>query len=174
MVVATTAFRSLAEEYPDSCGSLLETLNRFLYEDMKRVRMFAGACYAIFQPATGALTLSNAGLPQPLLYSTSDRRSDYLDLNGLPLGSMRQSTYQEGEVVMKVGDILVLSSDGVVEALNHHDEMFGYDALRKLVETHSYLSAQDLLGKIFQAVREFAADVSQSDDITVLVLKRKR
>ncbi|MBX7219180.1 MAG: PP2C family protein-serine/threonine phosphatase [Blastocatellia bacterium] len=174
MVVATTAFRSFAEENPQSCGRLLETLNKFLYEDMKRARMFAGAGYVVLNPATGELSLANAGLPQPLLYSVAARSSDYLDLNGIPLGSMRNSSYQEGEVVMKIGDILVLASDGVVEAMNHKDDQYGYEAFQKFIETHSYLAAHDLLDAIFKSVYEFAGETPQSDDITVVVVKRKR
>lgn len=172
MAVATTTFHSEAEESDAGCAPLLERLNQLLYADMKRVRMFAAATYTLFNPETGDLTLSNAALPAPLLYRATEDRAEYLDLNGLPLGSMRVSRYSEGEVRMESGDILVLSSDGVVEALDEKDRMFGYERLSDLVTDNADLSAEDLTDLIFEAVRDHAGDAEQSDDITVLVLKK--
>jgi serine phosphatase RsbU (regulator of sigma subunit) len=172
MAVATTTFHSEAEECDAGCAPLLERLNQLLYADMKRVRMFAAATYALFNPVTGDLTLSNAALPAPLLYRASEDRAEYLDLNGLPLGSMRISRYSEGEVTMESGDILVLSSDGVVEALDEEDRMFGYERLSNLVTENADATAEELTDLIFEAVREHAGDAEQSDDITVLVLKK--
>lgn len=172
MAVATTTFHSEAEECDAGCAPLLERLNQLLYADMKRVRMFAAATYALFNPETGDLTLSNAALPAPLLYRASEDRAEYLDLNGLPLGSMRISRYSEGEVRMESGDILVLSSDGVVEALDEQDRMFGYERLSSLISDNADLSAEEMTDLIFEAVRDYAGDAEQSDDITVLVLKK--
>ncbi len=172
MAVATTTFHSEAEECDAGCAPLLERLNQLLYADMKRVRMFAAATYALFNPETGDLTISNAALPSPLLYREAEDRSEYLDLNGLPLGSMRISRYLEGEVRMELGDILVMSSDGVVEALDEQDQMYGYDRLAALVTEYSNLPSARIIEKILEAVRDHAGDAEQSDDITVLVLKK--
>jgi serine phosphatase RsbU (regulator of sigma subunit) len=174
MVVATTAFRSEAEESEAECAPLLARLNQLLYADMKRARMFAAAAYAVLDPETGALTLANAGLPQPFLHCAAEGRGEYLDLNGLPLGSRRMSAYAEATIVMRPSDILILASDGVVEALNEAEEPFGYEALQALIQKRATASASELAEEIFSAVREFTGEAEQSDDITVLIVKCER
>ena len=73
---------------------------------------------------------------------------------------------------MQPGDTLVIYSDGVTEAMNAKEEEFGETRLQELILSHRQLTAQELIDEIVTAVRKHADGTPQSDDITLLVVKR--
>jgi sigma-B regulation protein RsbU (phosphoserine phosphatase) len=82
------------------------------------------------------------------------------------------ATYQESRVQLEPGDILVLFSDGVTEAVNPQDEDFGDDRLANLVKSLSDRPAAEIVEAIDSAVTEFTQGAPAADDITVVVVRR--
>ena len=80
---------------------------------------------------------------------------------------------KEIEIAVQPDDLLVLYTDGVVEANNHDKHAFGEDRLEKLVSTHHYLSATDLKNKILTSIARFRGSQSPQDDLSLIVLKVK-
>ncbi len=118
-----------------------------------------------------SVTLSNAGHCYPLVYRNADHRAEMLEVRGMPLNFTDVLMVQERKIPMESGDILVLYSDGVNEAQNGVQEMFGIDRLRAVIEAGGEQPPPTLLQSILDEIRLFSKGVPQSDDITVLILK---
>jgi sigma-B regulation protein RsbU (phosphoserine phosphatase) len=117
----------------------------------------------------GSLTYSNAGHNPPVLLTRNGPRR--LETGGLILGLFPHATYDEETLHLEEGDILVVFSDGVTEAVNAADEEFGEARLLQAVQSHAGCSPEELLEHVLAAVRTFAAGAPQNDDVTVLVLR---
>jgi sigma-B regulation protein RsbU (phosphoserine phosphatase) len=129
---------------------------------------FATLLYAVLSSG-GSLTYCNAGHNLPLLVSR--RGVQRLDTGGLILGAFKQATFEEGVVQLDSGDVLVVFSDGVTDALSTDGAEFGDERLQSCVETNRGLAPEALLDCVLNTVREFSVSAGQSDDRTVLVLR---
>jgi hypothetical protein len=147
------AVRTLAEQDPSPAG-VLAGLNRRL---IGRTQGGFATCCAVRIDPTGNATMANAGHCQPYL----DGRELELPA-GLPLGLVEGMSYEEIAVEIADGQQLTLVSDGVVEARNHHGELYGFERLSQLMSERP--SAEH--------VAQTAIDFGQDDDITVLTLTR--
>jgi sigma-B regulation protein RsbU (phosphoserine phosphatase) len=117
----------------------------------------------------GVLTYSNAGHNPPVLFNRSDVRR--LETGGLVLGAFGHVDYEEEAVQLHDGDVLVVFSDGVTEAMTADGVEFGEERLVSCVNAHRDAAASELLDCVLGAVREFTAGTPQSDDITAMVLR---
>ena len=88
-----------------------------------------------------------------------------------PLGILDDVQYEESRFQLQPGDIIILYTDGIVEAMNEQKEMFGFDRLLEVVGRSGTLSADALLHEIDDQVKEFAGNAVQHDDLTVIVIK---
>jgi sigma-B regulation protein RsbU (phosphoserine phosphatase) len=113
----------------------------------------------------------NAGHDHPMLFRNG-KLHDRLTTGGLVLGFLPEYDYQEDAIFLEPGDVLVIYSDGVTEAMNENDEEFGEDRIQEIVENNYRLSAKEMVEHIISAVRDHAGRVSQSDDITLMVIRR--
>ena len=80
-------------------------------------------------------------------------------------------SYQEQSVTLDTGDILLLYTDGVIEARNPTGQQFGEEKLQKLLKKHRSLSPDELREQIYRAIRQHTQNAAQQDDITLLILK---
>lgn len=127
-------------------------------------REFVALAYARFSPATGALQLANAGMPDPYLVSSSAVRPIVVGGARFPLGVRRGVEYESTEVRLLPGERFVLFSDGIPEATRPNGEQLGYDVLRDIF-------AAPTVDAILARVREQVASID--DDWTVVVLERR-
>ncbi|RMD95071.1 MAG: serine/threonine-protein phosphatase, partial [Calditrichaeota bacterium] len=81
--------------------------------------------------------------------------------------------FTQAKINLLPGDLLVIYSDGVTEALNAQDEEFGEANLIDLIRQHKVAPPAELIDKIVQAVSDFVGDMPQSDDITVVAIRRE-
>jgi sigma-B regulation protein RsbU (phosphoserine phosphatase) len=114
--------------------------------------------------------MANAGHNYPILLDESVHE---LVLDGLPLGIDGEYAYGETSARLKPGDVLVLYTDGVVEAVNPANEPFGFERLFQLLTESCVRRPRTLTRQIVRAVRSFSGATPQSDDITLLVLRRR-
>lgn len=129
---------------------------------------YATVFFATLTP-DGALAYCNAGHNPPLVVTASGVRS--LTGSGMPVGLFAGATYSDEQTRMEPGDVLVIYSDGVTEALNLASEEYGDARLAELTIAHRTAPLDDFLQKIIASVQTFANGASQSDDVTVLVLR---
>jgi sigma-B regulation protein RsbU (phosphoserine phosphatase) len=95
-----------------------------------------------------------------------------LEKTGFPIGIDEEATWERSEIEMKLGDVLVLYTDGVPDAQNSAGEFFKEDALVAVIQEHLGESAEMLQGSILTAVYDFVGDAPPFDDITLMVLQR--
>jgi sigma-B regulation protein RsbU (phosphoserine phosphatase) len=129
---------------------------------------------------TAALTCTNAGHNPPILYR-ADGSIEMLKRGGLLIGMLPGQVYEQETVTLGPGDLVVLYTDGITESegpieISDADDddgnMFGEERLIATIRTHAHLSAAGLREAILGAVQRHAAGVAQSDDITLVVIKR--
>jgi serine phosphatase RsbU (regulator of sigma subunit)/pSer/pThr/pTyr-binding forkhead associated (FHA) protein len=126
---------------------------------------------SILDPATGSLTLSSAGHP-PVLIRRVEGHIDRIgeETSGFPLGILPDSVYQQEEVTLRPGDIVVVYSDGVTDARNVAGEQYVTTTEDRLIRKLSEAAGgPEAVGKaIIQDIREFSAGAKQFDDITLV------
>jgi len=151
---------------------VMARVNRLIYETTDGDR-FITSFYGLVDPEHKRLLYINAGHNPPMLLR-ADGTSQLLQEGGLPLGVFPNSRYSESVIEFRSGDILVLYTDGVVEANNQRDEEFGLERLEKVVRASSSLRAHEIVEAITRAVDEYSAEVNgPEDDLTVAIIKVK-
>lgn len=148
--------------------AMMEKLNRVLSRSALASR-FISLFYGEVEP-NGNLLYCNAGHNPPLLFS-GDRVLE-LRQGGLILGPNPEARYERGYVCMEPGSILLLFTDGIVEAQNRFGEMYGTPRLLDLVRSRPWDSARKLVEEVFVSVRDFSRTDPPADDQTVVAVIR--
>ena len=152
-------------------GEVMGEVNDLLNDD-NEAAMFVTVFYATFDPASGAFTYANGGHNSPLLVR-ADGSSELLPLtDGLALGVMPGYHYGQHSITIEPGSTLVLYTDGVTEAMNDAKEEFGVERLQAIFAGAPPGDSEASSQAVFDAVRAFAGDTPQSDDVTCLTLSR--
>ncbi|NBS63079.1 MAG: HAMP domain-containing protein [Betaproteobacteria bacterium] len=120
---------------------------------------------------TGLLTYSSAGHNPPLLRRASGGLEQLDQATGLVLGVIEDAVYDEARVQMLPGDTLVLYTDGITEAHDAQQQMFGLDRLETICRETPISPVPNLIDRMMSSVDEFAGSTPQYDDITLLVLR---
>mgnify|MGYP001827645091 CR=1 FL=1 len=119
------------------------------------------------------LTVSAAGMPPVLIHRAVGQRVEELAVEGVPLGSMAQSSYREREVSLGSGDTVLLMSDGFPELADSQGEPLGYAAVLDMFASEGGLAPTELISRLADAAQAWSGDSSPSDDITFVVLRVK-
>ncbi len=130
---------------------------------------YSSMIYALFNPASGVLSFSNAGVPLPLLVSAEGCRS--LGEGGFPSGMFADASYEIHTVQLAPGDAVLFATDGLHEMRNAQNEDLSWGKLEEIWKQCRCKSADDCLDFLFEQVREFSASNGSHDDITAVVLK---
>src|SRR5262249_28569912 len=120
----------------------------------------------------GHLTYINAGHNLPVLVR-ADGQTETLTTKSVLLGAFDFVEYKPRQTRLAPGDVVVMYTDGVTEAINTDNQMFGEERLEKLVKDCISLSAEGIKQRILNEVLVFTAGLPQGDDITLIVLKMK-
>lgn len=134
--------------------------------------MFVTAFYGIYNLTTGQVTYTNAGHNPPYLMKADGTILQLPFSSDLVVGAIDDFKYSEETLQLEHGDTLLLYTDGVTEAINSGDEEFGEQRLQAVLAQMTSNSSQDIIGRIKACVSDFAGEAEQSDDITLLAIKR--
>ena len=168
MAIANATLKTALDLDPEP-GKALALLNRTL-ERTGDSRAFMSLFYAILDPASGQLDYVCAGHPFPYL-RRADGHIEELGTGALPLG-IRPSLDARGDAtILEPGDLLVLYSDGLVEAVREDGEDFGFDRLRDLLSPAA--TPQAVHDRILAAFDRFVAGEDLRDDLTLVVIRRE-
>ncbi len=131
---------------------------------------YATLFYGILDTVGKNFTCTNAGHNPPMLIS-QDGTCRRLETGGIVLGMLAQMPYQEEHIHLKSGDLLLMFSDGITEAMNDREQEFGEEKLIELLVKNRALSPEPLLKIIVAEVSEFTGAVPQQDDMTLVAIK---
>ena len=159
--------RAMSDPSP---ASIVTHVNDALSADNESC-MFVTLYLGILNLHDGTLLTTNAGHNHPLL-KRQDGRFEWLTAQDGPLvGPMPGIAFKESTIQLAPGDELFFYTDGVTEADNIRRELFGNDRLKTVLDQHQAGSVVDRIGAVMNAVKTFAADAPQADDITMLGLR---
>ena len=151
-----------------SPGEILARVNELLAAEIPP-GMFVTCFFALLDPRSGHLHYANAGHEPP--YRQHDGNAAELWATGMPLGMLPSTRYEEHEITLAPGDRLLFYSDGLVEAHNPGNEMFGFPRLQQLLGDQS--STAPLIDVLLDELQRFTGDGwEQEDDVTMLTLQR--
>lgn len=170
MATFQASLRTLAVALPGLTG-LVAGLNHYACAHSLGGRRFTTAFLADVDPSTGALTYINAGHNVPILRRVSGA-IERLEAGGLPLGIRAEAAYDCGAVTLEPGDLLVVFTDGVVDAENTQGQEYDESRLLALCQSSATGSAADILAVLMSSVAAFVGGAPQRDDLTCLVLRR--
>jgi sigma-B regulation protein RsbU (phosphoserine phosphatase) len=171
MAVSQTILRTKAVSSVSVAECLTET-NRLL-ADYSVEYMFVTTFYAIYNTKTGHVNYCNAGHNVPYVLRADGTIEQLPKSSNMMVGAFKEATYQEDSLQLGHGDTLVMYTDGVTEAMNRNDKAFGNKRLEFLLGGLSGLSCQQIVETVKMGISCFVDGAEQSDDMTMLVLRRK-
>jgi sigma-B regulation protein RsbU (phosphoserine phosphatase) len=146
-------------------------VNYLLWESIER-NQFVTAFYGVLDASNKTLAYTNAGHNPPLVLDP-DGNSRFIERGGLPLGMFRDTRYYAYYMSIEPGQVIVLYTDGVTEAVNGEGEEYGRERLARAVMDAQGLSAREMISKIHKDVIDWTQGVGATDDITFFVIKAK-
>ena len=171
MMSSRTLMKGSASVISDP-GDVLKEVNTLLEAD-NRAQMFVTLFYAVLDLQTGTLRYANGGHNPPLIVHPGGSSTLLPDTGGIVLGVMPGLSYRQEVATLQPGDIAVLYTDGVTEAMNMAHEEFGVERLRAVFAERQPKSAPAVSDAIFEAVHAFSGNMPQSDDITCVIVVRE-
>jgi len=166
------AFRIL---YGAENFSLLDVTDRVSKQLLQFSRSgdFATLFIGLLCPKTNTFQYINAGHNPPMIVR-SDGRVEYLQPSGIPIGAFDTSDWKEETLEFGVGDFLFMYTDGVSEATNTDGEMYKCDRLKRFLLNSQKQSPEELTKSVMNEINDFMGEAPQSDDITMMILRRER
>jgi sigma-B regulation protein RsbU (phosphoserine phosphatase) len=132
---------------------------------------FVSLIYAVWDDRNRTLQVANSGLPRPIY--CHDGKIEVIEATGLPLGLFDDADYDELSFRAKAGDMFVFFSDGILDASNKAEELFGRERVGEIVAANPNAAADEVVKLIFNAVAEHASGEEAFDDQTVVAIRVK-
>jgi phosphoserine phosphatase RsbU/P len=169
MATLQASVRTLAET-PTTLLELVEGLNRYACAHSLGGSRFTTGFFAELDPASGELSYVRAGHDRPILRRASGSL-ERLETGDLPLGINAGAKFTRGSITMGPHDLLVIFTDGLIEAVNEADQEFGEPRVLAVLKSSDGAGAQGTLKGLLSAVDAFVGHARQHDDITCLLLR---
>ncbi|MEI6535814.1 MAG: PP2C family protein-serine/threonine phosphatase, partial [Verrucomicrobiaceae bacterium] len=158
-----------------SPAAVLAAVNRNLFPDIRQ-DMFITAAYIVAAADTGTITLARAGHTTPYLWRKETGLVEEISSSGLAIGIDKGEVFERAtkdvSVVMQSGDVLLLYTDGVNEATDHKDLLFGEDRIKAVLAEAASQGAKPVVDAICRAVEKFMGGEPQTDDITLVAMRK--
>jgi sigma-B regulation protein RsbU (phosphoserine phosphatase) len=170
MALSRTLLRTVAIGGHPPHEAVARTNNLILSD--ARSDLFVTLFYGALQPSSGHLEFVNAGHMPPLVVRGTDGAVEELRTGGMALGVLPDLDFEQHSMRLEPGDVLMLYTDGLTEAFDAGQEMFGRQRLADILQVNRHKPAGELMQAIDFAITAFVGDTPQSDDFTLVVAKR--
>jgi sigma-B regulation protein RsbU (phosphoserine phosphatase) len=168
MASLQASVRGQSQSEAGHVAELMTNVNRLVCDASPENR-YATFFYGQFDPATRRLVYSNGGHNAPILLRGSEILR--LETGGPPVGLFRPSRYEQEEIGLEPGDLLILYTDGVSEAENPAQDEWGEEALIAAVRGSLGLAPVDIIARVMESADSFAAGAPQHDDMTLVIAR---
>ncbi|MCW9050608.1 MAG: serine/threonine-protein phosphatase, partial [Deltaproteobacteria bacterium] len=152
-------------------AEMLQELNSYFLKDLDRSELFVTMFYLQYNPENHQLIYGNAGHSNPLIWKHNKKQVERLDAEGLIFGIKNNISFEQKSTTLEVGDLLLLYTDGIIEAENNAKDFFGTERLEKLLQECDTLEPMEIIDQILSQVRIFTGMRHFIDDITLVVMK---
>ena len=170
--MALVRHAAMSPENEKSPAKILKAVNaQVCYRNPEE--MFVTVWLGVLEISTGKLTAANAGHEYPAVKPAGASFELFKDRHGLVIGAMEMTRYREYELQLEPGAKLFVYTDGVAEAANSRDELFGTERMIRALQGAEDGSPEEILDAVNAAVAEFAGSAPQFDDLTMLCLSYK-
>lgn len=156
---------------PFGTAELLSALNFVLYGDLSEAELFITMFYLRYEPKNRQLRYANAGHNRALLLRREAAACTELDAEGLILGIWREFDFEERTLVLEANDLLLLYTDGVIEAQNEAGEFYGLPRLCAAFRAHREHQPEALLRGVLKDVHRFRGKGELQDDVTLVAVR---
>lgn len=136
------------------------------------IERFATLSFLLIDPGSGKAQYCNAAHHPLLVFRKERGEFEQIDSEGVPVGIDAEWEYPQTHFSLKEGDLMVLYTDGITEAMNTEDEQFGFDRLKAAIQASADLSPDEVKQNIFAAIDRFVGQADQHDDETLVVLRK--
>jgi len=152
---------------------ILERLNTLLASDLADDR-FVTFAVIFLNPANSNIKVLSAGHGPILWYRRGANEWENFEAQGIPLGMIDGMSYEDSHLsYLRAGDMIVLVTDGFYEWQNPESEEFGLERLKDTIYAARDCSPEEVIARLYAAVKDFSKGTAQNDDLTAVVLKRK-
>lgn len=155
-----------------SPAQVLEQTNNSICMNNKE-DMFVTVWYGVLEISTGKITAANAGHEFPIIKKQGGKYELLQDKHGFVIGGMEGMKYKEYEIQLDSGEMLFLYTDGVPEATDSENKMYGTDRLLEAMNSKEHTDPLELLGSITDNVDQFVGEADRFDDMTMLAVTIK-
>ena len=169
MALSRTIVRANASHQSDT-SEVLKASNNMIVQDAT-AGMFVTLLYGILDGKAHSFTYANAGHSPPLLFRSEIGEFVEEPATGIVLGARANLEYKERTIKISPGDVAVFYTDGVTEAMNDKEELYGRVRITDVIRESSRLSAECILSSILDDISNFSNCREQNDDITLIVIK---
>ncbi len=166
MVIAKTLLKNTAQS-GISPKEVLSQVNTQLCEN-NEAEMFVTVWLGVMQISTGHMVCANAGHEYPAIRRVGGQYELLHDKHGFVLAGMEGSRYREYEITLEKGDSLFVYTDGVPEATNAENELFGTDRMLEALNQNPDAASEEVIREVQKAMEVFVKQAPQFDDITML------
>jgi phosphoserine phosphatase RsbU/P len=171
LMAETRAYLRLLGARRDDPGEILSLANSILAEDVGSER-FVTLFFARLVPSTRSLTYASAGHHTAYVLDADGKTRLTLPRTGIPLGLRADTRYLTAPgTSLQPGDLLLMVTDGIVESMSPDNEIFGDERLLEVVRRNRRQPARAIVEALYRAVRDFAQQSTQIDDVTAIVIK---
>jgi sigma-B regulation protein RsbU (phosphoserine phosphatase) len=172
MTVSRTLIKTAAQHHREPARAINEVNAQIIPDN--EMCMFVTVFYGVYEIASGRLDYVSAGHPSPMLRRGGGQVEQLPRLSGLALGIMDDLKLELGHVTLDVGDTLLVFTDGLDEAIDQKDEMYGLERIRQWLSQAEPDAAPVMLDRLIEDWRGFTGPVEQFDDLTLLLFKRRQ
>jgi sigma-B regulation protein RsbU (phosphoserine phosphatase) len=171
MISAGSILRNNAPRHGENLSAAVAELNSHLERNSEPGK-FMTLFYGLLDDKGKTLSWTSAGHDPAIWYKAKSGELTELPNTGMPLGIMSDAEFgNSGPVTLEVGDIVVVGTDGIWEAADTSEQMYGKERLIDLIEQKKGESANKLAAAVVESVVHFCSGAPQTDDVTLLVIK---
>jgi len=171
MISAGSILRNSAPRHGENLSAAISELNRHLEKNSEPGK-FMTLFYGLLDDKEKKLSWTSAGHDPAIWYKAQSAEFAELANTGMALGIMEDAEFgNSGPVTLQAGDIVLVGTDGIWEAADTSDQMYGKERLIELIRQRKDKSAEQIAASVVESVLDFCSGAPQTDDITLLVIK---
>lgn len=172
MTTARAFLRERIQAFPTACAAIISDVNKRLVQDVEELDLFMTMFYCELDAKEKLIRWVKAGHEPAILWTPSAADSpELLAGKGLPLGIMDDAVYEEYQKQISSGQIILIGTDGIKEAVNDRGEMFGTQRLLQVINDTVSQPAKKILDTVFESLNRFCHPLKIDDDATLVVIK---